>query len=146
MNTTLEWRCQLRTKLIFAISALAASSLVGFLSAEVAEARGFGDWMNPSEWFGGNRDRDYYGPDYRGGPGYGYGAPGYGWGGPGYGYGAPGYGWGGPGYGYGAPGYGYGGPGYGYGAPGYGYGAPGYGTGAPAYGAPAPRYEMSGQP
>ncbi len=89
-----------------------------------------GKMMNPSKWFGGNRDRgDYYG-DRRGG--YGYGAPGYGYGGPGYGYG-------GPGYGYGAPGYGYGGPGYGYGAPGYGYGRPGYGYGAPGQaGASAP--------
>jgi hypothetical protein len=86
--------------------------------------------MNPSRWFGGNRnyDDDYYDDRYHGGPGYGYGAPGYG-------YGAPGYGYGAPGYGYGAPGYGYGAPGYGYGASGYGYGAPGYST--PVQPAPA---------
>jgi hypothetical protein len=96
------------------------------------QAFDFGNMMNPSRWFGGNRDR-YYG-DY----GYGYGGPGYGYGPPGYGYGAPGYGYGAPGSGYGGvPGYGA--PGYGYGAPGYGYGgAPGYGYGGVrGYGAPA---------
>ena len=81
-----------------------------------------GKMMNPSKWFGGNKDRGDYNDRYRGG--YGYGAPGYGYGAPGYGYGAPGYGYGAPGYGYGAPGYGYGAPGYGQGAPGYGYGVP----------------------
>ncbi len=93
-----------RTK-VLATGALAALTFVGLPSANVAVAAGFGDWMNPSKWFGGNRDRDYYGSDYYGAPGYGYGAPGYGYGAPGYGYGAPGYG-----YGYGAPGYGYGAP------------------------------------
>jgi len=110
-------------------------SIVMVTGSGISYAFDMGNMMNPSKWFGGNRDRDrgdYY-DDRWGGPGYGYGAPGYGYGGPGYGYGAPGYGYGGPGYGYGAPGYGYGGPGYGYGAPGYGYGAPGYGYG---YGAP----------
>ena len=111
-------------KSVLVAGALAALALAGMPSADVAHARGMGDWMNPSKWFGGNRDRDYYGSDY-------YGGPGYGWGGPGYGYGGPGYGWGGPGYGYGGPGYGYGGPGDGWGRPGYGYGAPGYG--APRY-------------
>lgn len=72
-----------------------------------AQASGFGDFMNPGRWFGGNRNRrydDYYYDRYRYGgygPGYGYGWP-YGYGG-GYGpYGGYG-GW--PGYGYGAPGY-----------------------------------------
>lgn len=95
-----------------------------------------GNMMNPSKWMGGggNRNSDYdEGP--WGGPGYGYGGPGYG------GYGGPGYGgYGGPGYGgYGGPGYG--GPG-GYGAPGYGYGGGypgGYDAGAPgAYGVSSP--------
>ena len=105
--------------LVFGL-AMAANSGISF-------AFDMGKMMNPSKWFGGNRDRgDYYG-DRWGGPGYGYG-------GPGYGYGAPGYGYGGPGYGYGAPSYGYGGPGYGYGAPGYGYGGPGYGNGTPGQG------------
>ena len=66
----------------------------------VSYAIDMGKMMNPSKWFGGNRDRgDYYG-DRWGGPGYGYGGPGYGYGGPGYGYG------GSPGYGYGVPGQG----------------------------------------
>jgi hypothetical protein len=92
-----------------------------------------GNMMNPSKWMGGNSNRDRYddygGYGYPGGPGYGYGGPGY----------APYYG-GAPGYGYGVPAYG-GAPGYGYGgAPSYGAvpgetGAPAYG-GAPGYGAP----------
>ena len=59
--------------------------LVGMLSTTTAEAF-FGNMMNPSRWFGGDRDYDDYyyegpvGPGY--GPGYyappmGYGAPGY---------------------------------------------------------------------
>ena len=68
--------------IVLTTGALAALSLVGLPSANVAWAANFGDWMNPSKWFGGNRDRDYYGGDYYG--------PGYGYGGPGYGYGAPG--------------------------------------------------------
>jgi hypothetical protein len=70
--------------------------------------------MNPSRWFGGDRDRYY--DDYRYGP-YGYGGP--------YGrYGGP-YGWGGPyGGGWGGP-YGYGGGPWG----GWG-GYPGYGPGS----------------
>ncbi len=99
------------------------------LVADPAFAMDFGNVMNPTKWFGGNRDRyddDYY---YDEGPGFGgypppYGAPGA--------YGAPGFGY--PGYG-GAPGYGapgVGAPGYGY--PGVAPGVPGYTT--PAYAAP----------
>ena len=75
----------------------------GLLVAGQAQAFNFGNIMNPSRWFGGNRgyDRydDYYGPGYGGyGPGYGgYGYPGYG------GYGYPGYGV--PATGYAAPTY-----------------------------------------
>lgn len=68
------------------ISRLAGSALllIGMLNATAAEAF-FGNMMNPSRWFGGDRDYDDYyydgpGPAY--GPGY-YGAP--------MGYGAPGY-------------------------------------------------------
>jgi hypothetical protein len=128
-------------KVIFRRAVLVVCSTVMLTGAGIGHAFDMGNMMNPSKWFGGgNRDRDYYGDGYGGGPGYGYGGPGYGYGGPGYGYGGPGYGYGGPGYGYGAPGYGYGGPGYG----GYG-GAPGYGgygggQGYPGGGyAPAPR-------
>jgi len=84
-----------------AILALAAADLA---TLPVAQASGF-DFMNPSQWFGGNHrryDDDYYYDRYR----YGYGP---GWGG-GYGPGWGGYGpgWGGYGpYGYGYPGYGY---------------------------------------
>ena len=54
----------------------------------ISYAFDMGNMMNPSKWFGGNRDRgDYYG-DRWGGPGYGYGAPGYGR--QDYGYGSPG--------------------------------------------------------
>jgi hypothetical protein len=94
----------------------------GLLVAGQAQAFNFGNIMNPSRWFGGNRgyDRydDYYGPGYGGyGPGYGGYGPGYG------GYGYPGYGGG-----YGYPGYG------GYGYPGYGVPATGYA--APTYSTP----------
>jgi hypothetical protein len=89
-------------------AACVASSL---LLAGTAHAFDMGNMMNPSKWMNNNNDRY---DDYRGGPGYGYGYPGYG----GYYGGYPGYG--GPGGyyggypGYGAPGYGYGGyPGYG---------------------------------
>ena len=124
-------------KVIFRRAVLVVCSTAMLTAAGVGHAFDMGNMMNPSKWFGGgNRDRDYYGDGYGGGPGYGYGGPGYGYGGPGYGYG--GYGYGGPGYGYGAPGYGYGGPGYG----GYG-GAPGYGGyggyGGQGYPAPAPQ-------
>lgn len=130
------------------------------LSGLAPAADGFGDWMNPGKWMGGdNKDQDY-----RGGPG-GYGPGGYGPGGYDPRYGGrpaekddnwmsdmmnpskwmgggdkdeePGYG-GGPGYGPrpGGPGYGqgYGGPGYGPGYGGPGQGGPGYG--GPAYGGP----------
>ena len=89
----------------------AACVVSSLLLASSAHAFDMGNMMNPSKWMGNNNDRY---DDYRGGPGYG-------WGGPGYYGGYPGYG--GPGYyggypGYGPPGYGYGGyPGYGYGAP-----------------------------
>jgi hypothetical protein len=78
-----------------AAGALAAATL---MTTGVATAKNFGDWMNPSKWFGG--DRDYYDRDYYYGR---YGAPGWG------GYGYPGWG------GYGYPGWG------GYGYPGWGY-------------------------
>jgi hypothetical protein len=83
-------------KTMFAVAGALAT--LGLLGGGLAEAKNFGDWMNPSKWFGGDRDydRDYY---YRRGWGY----PGYGWGYPGYGWGYPGYGWGYPGYGYGYP-------------------------------------------
>ncbi len=80
--------------------------VIGVLSSPVAGAFDFGDMMNPSRWFGGDRD---YRDDYHDGPW----GPGYG---PGY-YGAP------PDYiapGYGAPGY----PPPGYAAPAYGYAPP----------------------
>ena len=54
-----------------ASGALTALTLGGWLSPDVAQAADFGDWMNPSKWFGGDRDRDYYGSDYYGGRGYG---------------------------------------------------------------------------
>jgi hypothetical protein len=115
----------------------AAIIAAGLLFAQSGLAFDFGNVMNPSKWMGGNKDRDRYddyydrGYGYPGGPGYGYGAPGY----------APGGYGGAPGYGYGAPGYGSApAPGYG-GAPGYDVApgqpaAPAYGA-APGYGAPA---------
>jgi hypothetical protein len=70
---------------------------VGLLLANTSFAFDMGNVMNPSKWMGGNTNRDRYNDD---GGGYGYpGGPGYGYGGPGY---APYYG-GAPGYGYGAP-------------------------------------------
>jgi hypothetical protein len=103
-----------RQKLLSLTVAVAAG--LGALGAVgQAQAFNFGDMMNPSRWFGGDRDR-YYDRGY----GYGYGGP-YGWGGPYGGYGPYG-GWGGPwgGYGYGPYG-GWGGPYGGYG--GYGPGS-----------------------
>lgn len=90
-------------------AALVASSL---LLANSAHAFDMGNMMNPSKWM--NNDNDRY-DNYRYGPGYGYGGPGYGYYGGYPGYGGPGYGGYYGGYpGYGAPGYGYGGyPGYG---------------------------------
>lgn len=90
---------------VFAVAAVAvAIGLPGLVVPEPASA-GMFDMMNPSRWFGGNRD--YYDDDYRYGYGrgrYGYGGP-YGWGGGPYGWGGGPYGWGGgyPGYGYGYP-------------------------------------------
>jgi hypothetical protein len=78
---------------------LGGAALAGSLALATAPA---------NAWWG----NDYYGPWGWGGPWYGYGYPGYGWGGyPGYGWGGyPGYGWGGyPGYWGGYPGYGWGG-------------------------------------
>jgi hypothetical protein len=91
----------MRTKAILTLAAAAALG-IGALAPVASPAKGMGDMMNPSKWFGGGRDDDYY----RGGPGWGY-PGGYGYGYPGYGY--PGYGWGGvPPYGWGGyPGYGY---------------------------------------
>ena len=97
----------MRTKAIVTLGAVVALG-AGVLLPVPSFAKGFGDFMNPSKWFGGSRDHDY---DYYREPGYGYGGP----------YGYPGYGgWGGyPGYGYGPYGYpGYGGWG---GYPGYAY-------------------------
>lgn len=85
-----------RSKIIPAV--IATSIGVGAIGAAYA---GMFDMMNPSRWFGGNRDYydyDRYGRYGYGGP-HGYGPYGYG-GGP-YGYGPYGYGggWGHPGYG-----------------------------------------------
>jgi len=121
----------MKIKAAVLLGTLTALGVGDLILPVAAVAGGPFNFMNPSRWFGGNRDRyddDYYYDRYYDGPGYGYGAPGYG-------YGAPGYG-------YGAPGYGYGAPGYGYGAPGYGYGAPGYGV--PAQPAPATPAAPSG--
>ena len=71
---------------------------------------GMFDMMNPSKWFGGSRDRDYYDRDYYYGRGWG-GGP-YGWGGGPYGWGGGPYGWGGGPYGWGGGPYGWGGWGY----------------------------------
>jgi len=77
---------------------------VVFCYAPAGRALDFGNMMNPGQWFGGDRDDDYW-DDGR----YGYGAPPYGPPPPLYGYGAPGMA---PPYGYGpapmgaAPGYG----------------------------------------
>ncbi len=86
----------MKKAMLLAMSTLAALNLGGLSLTNIAQAADFGDWMNPSKWFGGNGDRDDYGPGYYGGRGYG--GPGYG-----YGYGAPGYAYGAPGYGHGAP-------------------------------------------
>ena len=101
----------MRNKVLATVTAVATAALTGLTISTPVQAKGFGDFMNPGKWFGGNNDRDYY-DRYRYG---GYGYPGYGYGYPGYGYGPYGY----PGYGYGAPGYGYGYGGY----PGQGGGA-----------------------
>jgi len=89
-----------KNRLLRALAGLALSG-AALLPAQTALGANFGDMMNPSKWFGGNRDRDYYDRDY-----YRYGR-GYGWGGPWGGYGYPYYGgypgWGAPGYGYGYP-------------------------------------------
>ena len=86
-------------KLMVTAGSLAVLGLGGLGALVPAQAAGFGDFMNPSKWFGKDRDRDYYyDRGYYGRGPYGYGYPGYGYGYPGYGY---------PGWGYGAPGYGY---------------------------------------
>ncbi len=91
--------------------------VAGVMNSPLAAAF-FGDMMNPSRWFGG--DRDYHDDYYYDGP----------WGGPGYG---PGY-YGGPA-GYAAPGY----PPPGYAAPpAYGYAAPAH-PAPPAHSPPAAR-------
>jgi len=93
-----------KNRLVRVLGGLALSGAV-LLPAKTALAVDFGDMMNPSKWFGGGRNRDYYDGDY-----YRYRRGGYGWGGPwgGYGYGGYPYYGGYPGYGWGAPGYGYG--------------------------------------
>ena len=110
-------------KVLITVTTVATAALSSLIASTPVQAKGFGDFMNPGKWFGGNNDRDYYyDRGYGGYPGYGYGYPGYG-----YGYGAPGYGYGPYGY-----------PGYGYGAPGYGYGYPGQGGSGGAQAAPPP--------
>jgi hypothetical protein len=102
MKKTTGWK-----RLLMAASAVAAISGVPSV-----QAFDMGNMMNPSKWFGGNRDHDDYYYDRWGGPGYGGYGYGPGWGGYGPGWGGYGPGWGGYpgyGYGYGAPGYGYGG-------------------------------------
>ncbi len=113
----------MKIKTAIVLSTLVTMGVGNLILPDTAVAGGPFNMMNPSKWFGKNRnnDDDYYDDRYNGGPGYGYGGPGYGYGAPGYGYGAPGYGYGAPGYGYGAP----------------GYAAPGYGYSAPAYAIPA---------
>lgn len=100
------------------IASLTAAVTLGLSAAAAvtsAQAAMF-DFMNPGQWFGGDRHDRYYDRDY-----YRYGGP-YGWGGPWGGYGGP---WGG----YGGPWGRYGGPWGGYGWGGYpGYG--GYGPGS----------------
>ena len=88
-------------KLMVTAGSLAVLGLSGLAVSVPAQAAGFGDFMNPSKWFGKDRDRDYYyDRGYYGRGPYGYGYPGYGYGYPGYGYGYPGWGYGAPGYGY----------------------------------------------
>jgi len=78
-----------KCKTILSLMALTALAI----GMNVAQAFDFGDMMNPSDWFGGNHDRDYYDRGYYGG----YGPYGGGWGGPyGGGWGGPYGGWGGP--------------------------------------------------
>ncbi len=106
-------------KTLVSLTVAVTAGLGALVATETAQAFNFGDMMNPSRWFGGDRDRYYDRYDRHG----------YGWGGPyGYGgYGGPYGGWGGP-YGYGGGpwgGYGYG-PYGGWGGPGYG----GYGPGS----------------
>lgn len=102
---------------------------LGALAMDSAQAFNFGNMMNPSKWWGSDRDR--HDDDYYGAPPYGYGYPAQGYAAPGYAapaYTAPTYT---------APAYtapGYAAPGYA--VPGYGYSAPAYT--APAAPAPAP--------
>lgn len=75
---------------------------LGAIAADSAQAFNFGNMMNPTRWWGGDRDR--YDDNYYGAPPYGYGYPAPGYAVPGYappGYAAPGYT--APGYGYAAP-------------------------------------------
>ena len=114
-----------RWKVLVSAVVLAALGMAELAVSNIAQA-GMFDMMNPSRWFGGDHDRDYYyDRDYYRGRGYGP----YGWGGGPYGWGGGPYGWGGGPYGWG-----------GYGYPGV-YGYP-YG-GLPATGttqqAPAPK-------
>lgn len=91
----------MKIKTAITLSALMTIGLSSMTMTSVSEAGGFGpmnNMMNPSKWFGGNKNRRYDDDYYDGGPGYGYPPPGYG-------YGAPG-GYGGYPGGYGAPGYG----------------------------------------
>lgn len=99
----------MKRKTLISITAVAAVVMADVAVINVAQAFNMGNMMNPSRWFGGDRDRDrdrYYDRGYY--RGYGYGPYG-GYGGPYGGYGGPYGGYGGyPGYG------GYGGYGGGY--------------------------------
>jgi len=109
-----------RRDTIVSLTAAVTLGLGALAAVESAQAAMF-DFMNPGQWFGGDRHDRYYDHDYYRYGRYGYGP--YGWGRPWGGYGP--YGWGGgPWGGYGGPwGGGWGGyPGYG------GYG--GYGPGS----------------
>jgi hypothetical protein len=98
---------------IVSLTAAVTLGLGAWAVVKSAEA-GMFDFMNPGDWFGGNRHDRYYDRDY-----YRYGGP--------YGYGGPWGGYGGPyGYGGGPWGRGYGPYGWGGGYPGYG----GYGPGS----------------
>jgi hypothetical protein len=61
------------------VTATLTVGLGSLVTAQMAQAFDFGNMMNPSRWFGGDRDRYY--DDYRYGR-YGYGGPYGGWGGP----------------------------------------------------------------
>jgi len=100
----------LRRKRIIPVMVAAILGLGGQAAPDVAQAGGIFNMMNPSRWFGNDRDDYYRG---RGGGPYGWGGGPYGWGGGPYGWGGGPYGWGGGPYGWGGGPYGWGGRGYG---------------------------------